>query len=153
MQTVDEERIVTNFRIIVEQVLALQDSWYSDRKLLSGVSSRTSLGTILIWLSRGLEAVCESVNDLTFSLDSVYVDAAQRQVVELRFADLLVNDVPAVPLRGNPPRRASVPARARMKRPCSCPICWTGYSGRAGTKDPGLSRMPGSRASSLSSRF
>lgn len=108
VQTVDEERIVTNFRIIVEQVLALQDSWYSDRKLLSGVSSRTSLGTILIWLSRGLEAVCESVNDLTFSLDSVYVDAAQRQVVELRFADLLVNNVPAVPLRGNPPKGGSV---------------------------------------------
>ena len=108
VQTVDEERIVTNFRIIVEQVLALQNSWYTDRTLLSGVSSRTSLGTILIWLSRGLEAVCESVNDLTFSLDSVYVDAAQRQVVELRFADLLVKDVPVVPLRGNPPKTTRV---------------------------------------------
>jgi hypothetical protein len=111
VQTVDEERIVTNFRIIVEQVLALQNSWYTDRKLLSGVSSRTSLGTILIWLSRGLEAVCESVNDLTFSLDSVYVDAAQRQVVELRFAGLVVKDVPAVPLRGNPPKASSVHLR------------------------------------------
>ena len=108
VQTVDEERIVTNFRVIVEQVLALQASWYTDRQLLSGVSSKTSLGTLLIWLSRGLEAVCESVNDLTFSLDSVYVDAAQRQVVELRFANLRVKDVPAVPLRGNPPQTATV---------------------------------------------
>ena len=36
------------------------------------------------------------------------MDAAQRQVVELRFAGLLVKDVPAVPLRGNPPMAGSV---------------------------------------------
>jgi hypothetical protein len=98
IDTVDEERIVTNFRVIVEQVLALQASWFKDRELLSGVNARTSLGTILIWLSRGLEAVCESVGDLTFALDSVYVDAAQRQVIELRFAGLTV-EVPELPLR------------------------------------------------------
>jgi len=83
IEKVDDERVVTNFRVIVEQILALRASWNSDRDLLSGIDSRTSLGTILIWLSRGLEAVCESVNDLTFALDSVYVDAAQRQVIEL----------------------------------------------------------------------
>jgi hypothetical protein len=100
IDTVDEERIVTNFRIIVEQILALQSSWHTDRKLLSGVSSKTALGTLLIWLSRGLEAVVESVGDLTFVLDSVYVDAAQRQVIELRFADLPV-EVPSLPIRGS----------------------------------------------------
>jgi hypothetical protein len=104
IQTVDEERIVTNFRIIVEQVLALHASWNFDRQLLSGVGPKAALGTILIWLSRGLEAVCESVADLMFALDSVYVDAAQRQVIELRFANLVVQDVPEVPLQGNPPR-------------------------------------------------
>lgn len=103
IQTVDEERIVTNFRIIVEQVLALHASWNFDRKLLSGVGPKAALGTILIWLSRGLEAVCESVGDLLFALDSVYVDAAQRQVIELRFAGLKV-DVPEVPFRENPPQ-------------------------------------------------
>lgn len=84
VDTVDQERILTNFRVVVEQVLSLQESWFYDRKLLSAVDSRSSLGTILIWLSRGLEAVCESVDDLTFALDSVYIDAAQRQVIELR---------------------------------------------------------------------
>ena len=94
--TVEEERIVTNFRIVVEQLLALQASWSTDRNLLSVVDSRTSLGTILIRLSRGLEAVCESVADLTFALDSVYVDAAQRQVIELRLPNetpLLLSDL------------------------------------------------------------
>lgn len=96
VDTVDEERILTNFRIVVEQVLSLQESWFYDRKLLSVVDSKSSLGTILIWLSRGLEAVCESVDDLTFALDSVYVDAAQRQVIELRLpnqAPLLLSDL------------------------------------------------------------
>jgi len=103
IQTVDEERIVTNFRIIAEQVLALHSSWNFDRKLLSGIGPGAALGTILIWLSRGLEAVCESVGDLMFALDSVFVDAAQRQVIELRFNGLTV-DVPEVPFKGNPPK-------------------------------------------------
>lgn len=102
IDTVDDERIVTNFRIVVEQVLTLQVSWKTDRHLLSGVNSRTALGTILIWLSRGLEAVSESVDDLNFALDSVYVDAAQRQVIELDFA-LTTVTFPAIPLRENKP--------------------------------------------------
>jgi hypothetical protein len=96
VDTVDEERIITNFRVVVEQVLSLQESWFYDRDLLAVVDSRSSLGTILTWLSRGLEAVCESVGDLSFALDSVYVDAAQRQVIELRLPGqppLLLSDL------------------------------------------------------------
>jgi hypothetical protein len=98
VETVDEERIVTNFRVVVEQVLTLQQSWESDRKLLSVLDSNTSLGTILIWLSRGLEAVCESVDDLTFALDSVFVDAAQRQVIQLNFTGVTLDHLPKLPL-------------------------------------------------------
>jgi hypothetical protein len=97
VDTVDEERIITNFRIVVEQVLTLQESWDYDRKLLSVQDSNTSFGTILIWLSRGLEAVCESVDDLNFALDSVFVDAAQRQVIQLNFSGMTV-EMPELPL-------------------------------------------------------
>jgi hypothetical protein len=96
IDTVDEERIVTNFRIVVEQVLSLQASWSTDRGLLAPLDPRASFGTVLIWLSRSLEAVCESVADLNFALDSVFVDAAQRQVIELNFAGeetLLLSDL------------------------------------------------------------
>ena len=90
VKTLDEERIVTNFRVVVDQALALNASWRTDRDLFSrdvfsGKASQTSFGTTLIWLSRSLEAVSESVDDLNFALDSVFVDAAQRQVIELRF--------------------------------------------------------------------
>jgi hypothetical protein len=96
IDTVDDERIVTNFRIVVEQVLSLQASWSTDRSLLAPLDPRASFGTVLIWLSRSLEAVCESVGDLTFALDSVFVDAAQRQVIELKFPGeetLLLSDL------------------------------------------------------------
>ena len=98
VDTVDEERILTNFRVVVEQVLALKESWTYDRKLLTVDNPASSLGTILTWLSRGLEAVCESVDDLNFALDSVYVDAAQRQVITLSLpsrpgAPMLLSDL------------------------------------------------------------
>jgi hypothetical protein len=83
IRTVDEEHVVTNFRTIIEHVLALHASWTTDRGLLSPFDARASLGTVLIWLSRSLEAVSESVDDLEFALDSVFVDAAQRQVISL----------------------------------------------------------------------
>ncbi len=87
VNTLDEDRVVTNFRVIVEQVLALRTSWINDRKLLTRNSPQISLGTTLILLSRSLEAVAESVDDLNFALDSVFVDAAQRQVIEIPFAN------------------------------------------------------------------
>jgi len=96
IDTVDEERIVTNFRIVVEQVLSLQATWGNDRGLLAPLDPRAAFGTVLIWLSRSLEAVCESVGDLNFALDSVFVDAAQRQVLELKFPGeeaLLLSDL------------------------------------------------------------
>jgi hypothetical protein len=96
IDTIEEERIVTNFRIIVEQVLALQASWSNDRGLLSPLDPNAALGTVLIWLSRSLEAVCESVGDVTFAMDSVFVDAAQRQVINLNLPKepaLLLSDL------------------------------------------------------------
>jgi hypothetical protein len=107
--TLDEERILTNFRIVVEQVLSLQDSWQSDRKLLSVQDSNTSLGTILIRLGRGLEAVCESVDDLTFALDSVFVDAAQRQVIQLQFSGVIIH-LPILPLWKHQSENVKLPA-------------------------------------------
>ncbi|MET7476259.1 carboxypeptidase-like regulatory domain-containing protein [Streptomyces sp. NPDC005648] len=85
--TLDEERIITNFRIVVDHVLALAVGWDVDRDLFAGTTEQTSLGTILIQLSRSLDVVAQSVEETVFALDSVFVDAAQRQTIQLRFAD------------------------------------------------------------------
>ncbi|MCH5674139.1 carboxypeptidase regulatory-like domain-containing protein [Streptomyces gilvus] len=85
--TLDEERIVTNFRIVVDHVLALAAGWDKDRDLFAGTTAQTSLGTVLIQLSRSLDVVAQSVEETVFALDSVFVDAAQRQTIQLRFGD------------------------------------------------------------------
>lgn len=82
--TLDEERIVTNFRIVVDHVLALAAGWVSYRELFSGTTEQTSLGTVLIQLSRSLDVVSQSVDETVFALDSVFVDAAQRQTIPLQ---------------------------------------------------------------------
>ncbi|MFF4253268.1 collagen binding domain-containing protein [Streptomyces sp. NPDC001663] len=86
--TLDEERVVTNFRIVVDHVLALAAGWDSDRALFLGTTGQTSLGTVLIQLSRSLDVVAQSVEETASALDSVFVDAAQRQTIQLRFDSL-----------------------------------------------------------------
>jgi hypothetical protein len=97
VNTLEEERQVTNLRVVVEQLLFLDVGWQNDRALFTGDSPRTSFGTALIQLSRQLEVVAESVDELTFALDSVFVDAAQRGVTRLRFRDDTLT-LPALPL-------------------------------------------------------
>ncbi|MGI5453433.1 carboxypeptidase regulatory-like domain-containing protein [Streptomyces sp. CA-249302] len=95
--TLDEERIVTNFRIVVDHVLALAAGWEVDRALFSGTSDQTALGTVLIQLSRSLDVVAQSVEETVFALDSVFVDAAQRQTIQLQFKDGDPSTTPPTP--------------------------------------------------------
>jgi hypothetical protein len=99
VNTLDEERAVTNFRVLLDYVLGLAVSWENGKALFSGVGPGAAFGTTMIRLSRALDVVSQSVDELTFALNSVFVDAAQRQVVELRFARSTSSvDVPALPL-------------------------------------------------------
>ncbi|MEU6260141.1 carboxypeptidase-like regulatory domain-containing protein [Streptomyces sp. NPDC047043] len=95
--TLDEERIVTNFRIVVDHVLALRAGWDGYRRLFDDTTSDTSLGTVLIRLSRSLDVVAQSVEETVFTLDSVFIDAAQRQTIRLEF-----------PARGTEPKPPSI---------------------------------------------
>lgn len=87
VNTLDDERVVTNFRIIVEHVLALAASWQFDRNLFFPSSPTQFLGTALIRLSRLLEVIGEGVDDLEFALDSVFIGPAERQVLQLDIAN------------------------------------------------------------------
>ncbi|MFE7835166.1 carboxypeptidase regulatory-like domain-containing protein [Streptomyces sp. NPDC057474] len=84
--TLDEERAVTNFRIVVDHLVALAVGWDGYRDLFSG-TDRTSLGTVLIQLSRSLDVVAQGVEETVFALESVFIDASQRQTIRLRFPD------------------------------------------------------------------
>lgn len=83
VNTVDEEQNLTNFLIVVDHVIALQGSWDTLRGFFDREGQDVFLGTQLVLISRALNVVVESVQELYFILDSVFLGAAERQVVRL----------------------------------------------------------------------
>ena len=82
--TVDEERVLTDFLLVVDYVSGLQQAWTTQRTaFLRGNSA--FLGTQLVLLSRELAVAGESVQELYSALDSVFVGAAERETVVLEF--------------------------------------------------------------------
>ncbi len=86
VNTIDEEQNLTNFLIIVDYLLGLQQSWLTQRNSFTrGTNSKPFLGTQLVLVERSLAVVAESVQEVYMTLDSVFVGKEERQVVELTF--------------------------------------------------------------------
>jgi hypothetical protein len=84
VNTIDEEQDLTNFFIIVDYTLGLQQSWLTQRgSFTRSASSHPFLGTQLVLVERSLAVVAESVQEIYMALDSVFVGKEERQVVEL----------------------------------------------------------------------
>ncbi|HEX4959955.1 MAG TPA: carboxypeptidase regulatory-like domain-containing protein [Thermoanaerobaculia bacterium] len=86
VNTIDEEQDLTNFLIIVDYTLGLQQSWLTQRPFFTrGSGSEPFLGTQLVLVERSLSVVAESVREVYMAMDSVFVGKEERQVVELTF--------------------------------------------------------------------
>lgn len=86
VNTIDEEQDLTNFLIIVDYTLGLQQSWLTQRTFFTrGSGSEPFLGTQLVLVERSLAVVAESVREVYMAMDSVFVGKEERQVVELTF--------------------------------------------------------------------
>jgi hypothetical protein len=87
INTIDEERNFTNFLILVDYVVALAVSWFNGREYFVRGSTEVVpyLGTQLVLLSRDLEVVAESVHEVEYAMDSVFLGPAERQTLELDF--------------------------------------------------------------------
>jgi hypothetical protein len=87
INTIDEEQNLTNFLILVDYVTSLKQSWDSQRQFFNRKSgAEPYLGTQLVLVSRALGLLAETVQEIYFVMDSVFLGAADRQVVELQFA-------------------------------------------------------------------
>jgi hypothetical protein len=84
---VGEEGRFSDFLIIVDHVVSLAESWDAQREFFVRGSTLVEpfLGTQLVLLSRDLEVVAESVREVEFALDSVFLGPSERQTLELRF--------------------------------------------------------------------
>jgi Carboxypeptidase regulatory-like domain len=86
VETVAEEEDVTNFDILRAYVQEIEASWNANRVFFDPTSGATPfLGTQLVLLSRSLSVVAESVTEVDFTLDSVFLGAAERLAVRLTF--------------------------------------------------------------------
>lgn len=86
VNTVEEEQNLTNFFILVDYVNSLKQSWDTQRDFFDRAGTDVFLGTQLVLLSRALAVVVEGVHEVTYAMDSVFLDAAERQTVRLDFS-------------------------------------------------------------------
>jgi hypothetical protein len=87
VNTIEEERRVTDLRVIVDYLTSLRESFDAVRSDFDrgDPNAEQFLGTQLLLLSRSLAVVAESVREVEFTLDSVFLGPAERQTLELRF--------------------------------------------------------------------
>jgi hypothetical protein len=84
---IKEEEIFSNFLIVIDHVVSLAESWDAQREFFVRGSTLVEpfLGTQLVLLSRDLEVIAESVHEVEFAMDSVFLGPSERQTLELRF--------------------------------------------------------------------
>jgi hypothetical protein len=83
---VEEEQNLSDFITLVDYVNSLRQSWNGRRPFFdrSGFVE-PFLGTQLVHISRALAVIAESVREISFALDSVFLGGTERQTIELTF--------------------------------------------------------------------
>jgi hypothetical protein len=87
INTIDDETNVTNFRVVVDYANSLWNGWRNSIQFFA-TTSTPFLGTQLVLISRQLGVVSETVNEVRFVLDSVFIGPSERQTVLINFASL-----------------------------------------------------------------
>jgi hypothetical protein len=87
--SVQDETDITNFRMVSDYMTGLLQSWLANGKYFLLNTSRLPafLGTQLVLISRQLGVIAETVNELRFALDSVFIGPNERQTLLLEFDD------------------------------------------------------------------
>jgi hypothetical protein len=86
VNTIDEEQNLTNYVILVDYVQILRQSWESQRDFFDRLPHQglqPYLGTQLVLVSRALSVVAESVTEVGFTMDSVFLGPAERATIGL----------------------------------------------------------------------
>ena len=85
VNSVRHEQIITNFRILSDYLTSLAQSWVNNLKFFGLDSKHAFLGSQLVLLSRQLSVVADTVDEVRFTLDSVFIGAPERQTLQLEF--------------------------------------------------------------------
>jgi hypothetical protein len=85
VNTVEDEQDLTNFRIVSDYVTSLAQSWLNNLSFFGLQTQTPFFGTQLVLLTRQLSVIAESVNEVRFTLDSVFIGPAERQTLQINF--------------------------------------------------------------------
>ena len=86
--SVGDEQDITNFRVISDYMTSLMQSWISNRAFFRlGTKAPAFFGTQLVLISRQFTVIAETVNEVRFALDSVFIGPNERQALLLEFSD------------------------------------------------------------------
>jgi hypothetical protein len=85
--SVQDEQNITNFRMISDYMTSLLQSWLANGRYFQLSTTRLPafLGTQLVLISRQLGVIAETVNEVRFALDSVFIGPNERQTLLLEF--------------------------------------------------------------------
>jgi hypothetical protein len=87
VNTIEEEQNLTNFFILVDSINSLLLTWKAQRSSFDHRDNgKAFLGTQLVLLSRNLAVLNESVEEIYFAMNSVFLGPAERQVTKLKLA-------------------------------------------------------------------
>jgi hypothetical protein len=84
INTVADEQNVTNLRILVDYTNSLLNSWTNSFAFFFQNTSTPFLGTQLVLISRQLGVISETVDEVRFVLDSVFIGPAERKTYVLQ---------------------------------------------------------------------
>ncbi|MGH2637050.1 MAG: carboxypeptidase-like regulatory domain-containing protein, partial [Actinomycetota bacterium] len=85
VNTLEEEQNLTNFRILTDYTTGLRQTWETNKHFFTRQSKKAFFGTQLVLLSRQLSVVAESVNEVRFAMNSVFIGPSERQTAEIVF--------------------------------------------------------------------
>ncbi len=86
--SVEDEQDITNFRVISDYMTSLMQSWIANRNFFRlGGNTPAFFGTQLVLISRQLTTIAETINEVRFALDSVFIGPNERQTLLLKFSD------------------------------------------------------------------
>jgi hypothetical protein len=84
--SVEDEQDITNFRVISDYMTSLSQSWIANRKFFEIESKQPAFfGTQLVLISRQFNVIAETINEVKFALDSVFIGPNERQTLLLKF--------------------------------------------------------------------
>jgi hypothetical protein len=86
--SIEDEQDITNFRVISDYMTSLVQSWIANRPFFRVVPRDPAFfGTQLVLISRQFNVISETVNEVRFALDSVFIGPNERQALLLKFRD------------------------------------------------------------------